>query len=64
MKLNLSSAYSLCITISLELTDVSIQIINPKDVNAVELIMFSLATYYLNIIVIFMILMFAGKMGV
>ncbi len=63
MNVYLSNAYSLCIAISFELNDVSYHKINLNEVNAVEVIMFSLVTYYPNILAIFEILMFARKMG-
>ncbi|WP_458403328.1 hypothetical protein [Methanobrevibacter sp.] len=63
MKFKLTNTYSLFITISFELTDVSIAIINQKEVNDVEIIMLLLATYYPNIIIVFEILMSARKMG-
>lgn len=62
MKFKLTSAYSLCITISFELPDVSTYTVNPNEVNAMEIIMFSLAAYYSNAISILMILMSARKM--
>lgn len=57
MKFVLTNAYSLCIIISPELTDVSCHTTNLKEVDVVEMIMLLLATYYQNIIAIFMILM-------
>ena len=59
MNLNLSDTYSLCITISFELNDVSILLNYQKEVRTMEIIVLLLATYYQNII---MILMIARKM--
>ena len=63
MMFKLTNAYSLCITISFELNDVSIYTINEKEVKDVEIIMLLLVTYYMNIISIFEILMSAGNIG-
>ena len=63
MMFKLTNAYSLCITISFELNDVSIYTINEKEVKDVEIIMLLLAAYYPNIITIFEILMFARNIG-
>ena len=63
MMFKLTNAYSLCITISFELNDVSIYTINEKDVKDVEIIMLLLAAYYPNIITIFAILMSARNIG-
>ena len=52
MMFKLTNAYSLCITISFELNDVSIYTINEKEVKDVEIIMLLLAAYYPNIITI------------
>ncbi|WP_296804474.1 hypothetical protein [uncultured Methanobrevibacter sp.] len=59
----LTNDYSLCITISFELNDVSIYTIDEKEVRDVEIIMLLLATYYPNIISIFEILMSSGNIG-
>ena len=59
MVLNLRNTYSLCITISFELNDVSILLNYQKEVRTMEIIVLLLATYYQNIITILMI---AGKM--
>jgi hypothetical protein len=59
MNLNLSDTYSLFITISFELNDVSILLNYQKEVRTMEIIVLLLATYYQNIITILMI---AGKM--
>ena len=63
MMFELTNAYSLCITISFELNDVSIYIINEKEVRIVEIIMLLLVAYYPNIIAIFVILMSVGNIG-
>ena len=63
MMFKLTNAYSLCITISFELNDVSIYTINEKEVKDVEIIMLLLAAYYPNIITIFEILRSAGNIG-
>ena len=63
MTFKLTNAYSLCITISFELNDVSIYAINEKEVKDVGIIMLLLVTYYPNIISIFGILMSAGNIG-
>lgn len=63
MMFKLTNAYSLCITISFELNDVSIYTINEKEVKDVEIIMLLLAAYYPNIITIFEILMSARNIG-
>ena len=63
MMFKLTNAYSLCITISFELNDVSIYTIDEKEVRDVEIIMLLLATYYPNIISIFEILMSSGNIG-
>ena len=63
MMFELTNAYSLCITISFELNDVSIYIIDEKEVRIVEIIMLLLAAYYPNIISIFEIFMSAVNMG-
>ena len=60
MKLNLISTYSLYITISSELIDVSIQLLQ-NEVKTVRIIMFLLATYYLNILNMLKILMLGRK---
>ena len=63
MMFELTNTYSLCITISFELNDVSIYTINSKEVNAVEIIVFSLASYYPNVICILKVLMSAKIRG-
>ena len=63
MMFKLYNAYSLCITISFELNDVSIYTINEKEVKDVKIIMLLLVTYYSNIISIFEILMSSVNIG-
>ena len=63
MTFKLTNAYSLCITISFELNDVSIYTINEKEVKDVKIIMLLLVTYYSNIISIFEILMSSVNIG-
>ncbi len=60
MKLNLISTYSLYITISSELIDVSIQLLQ-NEVKTMQIIMFLLTTYYLNILNMLKILMLGRK---
>ena len=63
MMFKLTNAYSLCITISFELNDVSYHTTNLSEVKDVGIIMLLLVTYYPNIISIFEILMSAGNIG-
>ncbi len=63
MMFKLTSAYSFCIAISFELTDVSYHITNLSEVRIVQIIMLLLVAYYPNIISIFEILMSAGNIG-
>ena len=60
MKLNLISTYSLYITISSELIDVSIQLLQ-NEVKTMQIIMFLLTTYYLNILNMLKILTLGSK---
>ena len=63
MMFKLTNAYSLCITISFELNDVSCHTINLSGVKNVWIIMLLLVTYYPNIISIFEILMSSVNVG-